>query len=424
VLKLQRVLARAETPVNTGVQVLVADSGFDGVGTGIFNTNVLADSEQPSYADQVRPVLLPKGGPDWFHGTAVASLALGGPTFISTAVARGAVRLKIVQIYHISLLGNHTIVDTRQSLFSAIITRNPTALIVNLSLETKDPDPVSDLRPFLTDTNNQQLFVVAAGNDSAKLLPGAATPGVAIQRVATVYPAMMGETRKLITVAAWDSVRGDLAGFSNWGSDYVEIAAPGCYVPVLLPTLTKGWSTTRMSGTSMAAPLVSFTAALLRAYWGVGPADIKRRLLASADIVTSLSGGKIDDARLLNPIKALAIHEDIVKNCQNVEYFGKLSFNQGGRELKDNNVFDFKCIDGDHSIRVADILKIAPSFAGTNGQYTTRVYALADPNEERLMQRLYCQEPSDVVVRIQESGSLQVHSLLFSQIGDVVPHVR
>jgi subtilisin family serine protease len=91
------------------------------------------------------------------------------------------------------------------------------------------------------------LLVVAAGNngDSIDAKP--------------LYPASLTEGN-ILTVAATTST-GALASFSNFGKSGVDLAAPGDHIFSTYPTST--YKT--LSGTSMAAPLVTAAAAMLRA---------------------------------------------------------------------------------------------------------------------------------------------------------------
>ena len=94
------------------------------------------------------------------------------------------------------------------------------------------------------------------------------------------YPAAEGYNA-LISVAA-SNAQGRLASFSNWGS-WIRMAAPG---DAITSTVPGGWGT--WSGTSMAAPLVAATAALLRGIEPtMAPRDVVQRILRTS---TSLCG--------------------------------------------------------------------------------------------------------------------------------------
>lgn len=152
-----------------------------------------------------------------------------------------------------------------------------------------------------------RLFVVAAGNNGQSL--------EAKQR----WPAVLGgrnESRGgvVITVAAHRPDGGRLM-FSNYSPQYVDIAAPGCRIPVpILKMNAEGklleFQVETEHGTSLAAPLVSFVGALLKAE-GLSAYDIKRRIILSADHDPKLDKFVKYGARL-NVAAALSIYDDVV----------------------------------------------------------------------------------------------------------------
>jgi subtilisin family serine protease len=108
--------------------------------------------------------------------------------------------------------------------------------VVNMSLGTDTISPALD-NAVLTLAERGILFSIAAGNESQKA--SLSSPG----RVN--HP-------NVFTVSAIDSL-GNFAGFSNFGSDVVDFAAPGVRI---VSTYNNG-RYARLSGTSMAAPHVA-----------------------------------------------------------------------------------------------------------------------------------------------------------------------
>ena len=135
------------------------------------------------------------------------------------------------------------------------------------------------------------LFIAAAGND-----------GRDTDRRPT-FPASYN-LDNIISVASSDK-RDRMSSFSNYGASTVDILAPGSNV---YSTTKKGWfgrQYSGMSGTSMAAPIVAGAAALiLSEYPDATPAEIKARILNSAD-KTNAGKGKLSTEGRLNVYKAL-----------------------------------------------------------------------------------------------------------------------
>lgn len=125
------------------------------------------------------------------------------------------------------------------------------------------------------------LVVAAAGNDGS--------------RSVKAYPAAEG-AYGLISVTASAS-DGRLAGFSNSGS-WVQIAAPGVGLTSSVPG---GWGT--WSGTSMAAPLVSGVAALLRSQTpSLNAADLVRCLSRTGRSLDNTSIRQLDAQAALQAV--------------------------------------------------------------------------------------------------------------------------
>lgn len=129
--------------------------------------------------------------------------------------------------------------------------------------------------------NPDTLFVTASGNN-----------GVDVDRSAR-YPCAL-QLPNLICVGA-STASDKRASFSNYGRTTVDIFAPG---KDIASTWTGGGYALD-SGTSMAAPAVAATAALIVSrYPDLGPADIKAAILTGADTPPALAGLSVSGGRL------------------------------------------------------------------------------------------------------------------------------
>ena len=157
------------------------------------------------------------------------------------------------------------------------------ASICNLSLTS----PTNDQALYCAIRDSSMLFVAAAGND-----------GKDIDRT-PVYPASY-ELDNVIS-AANISCGGELHESSNYGVESVDLAAPGSYILSTTPGNTYSY----MTGTSMAAPMVTGAAAMVWSHFdGIGAAEVKEILLNSVTPLDSLSG-KVKTGGMLNVGAAL-----------------------------------------------------------------------------------------------------------------------
>lgn len=162
------------------------------------------------------------------------------------------------------------------------------AQICSLSIGTLTYD--QELRDMIS--GSPMLFVVSAGNGDAE---GA---GYDID-ADPVYPAAFPE-ENIITVANL-MFDGNLDESSNYGAVSVDIAAPGTHV---LGAVPGGYAF--MTGTSMAAPMVTGTAALI--YSGrtdLSLLEVKDAILNSARPMETLAG-KVSTGGMLDAGSAIA----------------------------------------------------------------------------------------------------------------------
>jgi hypothetical protein len=250
------------------------------------------------------------------HGLAVTTLALGGRDLqylrnlgvLKTKV--GIASLVPTDRAEVVLNAGHF---QRIMRYAAAAANNYS--IVNLSLSTRD-----ELEGFKALMSTRRVFVAAAGNDDIK--------GKALHDKATaIYPAAFGgspvgaalETSVVITVGAHKG-NGKLADFSYFSGSKVDVLAPGCMLPSYeLRKIGDDWADpprvvpSFVSGTSFAAPLVSFFASVLMSYPGpVLPGTVKQRVLVGTDFDFELKPFAFSSGRL-NPAKMLSIQLDVLE---------------------------------------------------------------------------------------------------------------
>ncbi|MFZ3371914.1 MAG: S8 family peptidase, partial [Desulfitobacteriaceae bacterium] len=130
------------------------------------------------------------------------------------------------------------------------------------------------------------LFVCAAGNEASN------------SDISPFYPADF-DSNNILSVAALDST-GNLASWSNYGMNTVDVAAPGVNVLSTLPNGSYGY----FSGTSMAAPHVTGIAALLYSlYPDLTPQQAIQIIKTTGTSLTSLQG-LVGSGRLVNAANA------------------------------------------------------------------------------------------------------------------------
>jgi len=227
-----------------------------------------------------------------FHGTHVAGIA-------TQRVADLATQQEIDK--HVQLLALK-VVDKYENIMPAAVgsaiwyASNRKARVVNMSFSGEfDFGIMSDMRNAA-----DLLFVVAAGNAH----DGSGPWDVDDQ---PIYPAKhTADMPNILAVAAADRLPGR-ACFSNYGKTRIDLAAPG----MSINSTVGGNATERMSGSSQAAPLVSYVAALLSTSLNT-PVEIKNRIIDTVDVLQDLKGQVASDG-ILNAEKALMFRTDVVQ---------------------------------------------------------------------------------------------------------------
>ncbi len=213
---------------------------------------------------------------DHGHGTHVAG-TIGAVGNNGVGVAGVNWNVQIMPVKFLNAQGSGTTADAVSAVLYAA---QNGADVMNNSWAGGDYSQALADAITVADQHNS-LFVAAAGNDGSD---NDADP---------TYPASY-DLPNVVAVAATDS-SDDLAYFSNYGAQSVDLGAPGVNIYSTWP----GGGYQYLSGTSMATPHVAGAAALAKAEFPAATAvGLKALLLGSADADPALSGVTTAGGRL------------------------------------------------------------------------------------------------------------------------------
>ena len=240
-------------------------------------------------------------GKDDAHGTHIAGTIVANNDSKGVAGIAGDSTVKIMVL---KALGGDDESGSTSGIVEAIKDAEKMgATICNFSFGTDKPDKY--LEEAIRDSN--MLFVVAAGN-------GDENTGLGYNIDSRpIYPASY-RYANIITVANLQA-DGDLHISSNYSNNYVDIAAPGARILSTIDSASfnSGYASGKMSspyaymtGTSMAAPYVVGTAALLYSdFPGITLNQVKQSILGGAKMLPELAG-KVSTGGMLNADGAYA----------------------------------------------------------------------------------------------------------------------
>lgn len=234
------------------------------------------------------------------HGTMMASLALGGPRLAPgwpASLSAPPAKLKIVNFSSqhprralVDASHMHEAIDYLASWGTDILNISMASSVTQHSVAKK------------ISSNDAILFVVAAGN--AEIGEGADLATFSL------FPARYGGNRlnrHVVTVGAHDH-SGQLARFSHYSNEFVDLLAPGCAVEARDHT----GQIVLDYGTSPATAIVSFTASLVRALGIQKAHEVKNRLLVGTDFDPILAAQAWSSGRL-NILKTISLYHDVIE---------------------------------------------------------------------------------------------------------------
>ncbi len=287
--------------IGAGIVVAVIDTGVDATHPDLapnmwVNEGEIAgngiDDDGNGYVDDVHgwDFVRGDGDPDDLdgHGTHVAGTvaARGDDGYGVVGTAYGA---RIMGLKFLEGRAGGSTYDAAAAIHYAV---NHGADVINASWA--GPGYSTTLRNAINYARSRGVvFVAAAGNE-----------GRDNDRYSN-YPASY-DLANVVSVAASDR-RDRLAGFSNFGDQSVDVAAPGDQIVSTVP----GASWSYMNGTSMAAPMVSGVAALLKSARSSLSADaVRGALISSVDAIpggdsTLGSGGRVNAFSALQAVGAV-----------------------------------------------------------------------------------------------------------------------
>lgn len=243
----------------------------------------------------------PGNKPDDAHGTHVSGIiGASGNNSVGVAGISWQVRLMAVRILkanpRVQSNSDPLMVGSTSGYISGVYYAvENRAQVLNLSIGQIQPYSPAEQQAFAYSISKNVLPVVAAGNNAsdARMATPAAIPGA-------------------FAVGATDGTN-DLANFSNFG-DRIDIVAPGTAIYSTVPNGKYDY----MSGTSMAAPLVTGTAALLLSIQpNYSPRELAQVLTQSAtSIVVSTSLDSEKNQRKAYPFLNVAAAVALAKASQ------------------------------------------------------------------------------------------------------------
>lgn len=239
------------------------------------------------------------------HGTVIAGI-IGASANNAQGITGISHGVRIMPLRILNAQGGGSTSDVRQAIVYAV---QNGAQVINLSFTSDKPD--ERLRQTIEWAVDQGVIMVAAvGNGDQNINTQPSYPAC--------YDLLAGRDL-VIGVAATDR-EDKKAGFSNFGSNCTDVSAPGTNIFATVyhdpsKLLTSTAYSSPWEGTSIAAPMVSATAALMKSVYPLlTPEQITLAIKLSVDPVKEMSvdarkqmgAGRLNIAQALNAAKTFA----------------------------------------------------------------------------------------------------------------------
>jgi len=308
---LQKISAEAAWDITAGstetVLVGVIDTGING-GTvngheDLINRMSNRDSSSPIlHTDYIDTLVVGEtpNDPDSGHGTFVAGI-IGAEGNNNKGIAGVTWN---VDVELVSLRAFYTYINT---LGKEVSVGEISDVIYAINLAASNDIPILNYSAGGY-TYSQNLYSAIAQYDGL-FVAGAGNDDINNDGTSKFYPASY-DLPNIIAVGATTSSDNKWSD-SNYGSNSVDIFAPGYMVWSTIPTQFVPEGYVSASGTSFATPFVAGVAALIMSIRpNMEPIDIKNCILYSADTISALSGLSVSNGRL-NAYKALEMARDM-----------------------------------------------------------------------------------------------------------------
>jgi len=293
-------------PINGGlanVRLAIIDTGVDPNNPWIQNalwTNEQANDGENCYIDDVN-------GYDFTNDSATPNDVDGHGTKVNGIITRDFAPGVDLDLMNLKFYenGKGTVFDAICGIYYAV---DNGADIINLSWGFEASEFPAILNKALKyASDNDVLIVTSAGNTSKNN-----------DRI-NKYPANL-DIDNMIVVTSYEykgsTNEKKLANYASYGKSNVDIAARG-----FVQTPSKGDTLTISAGTSLAAPLVSRTAAIIRGLYPMLTAtDVKDCILSTAEQVNHLSN-KVASGGILDHAAAVACALEKAGDCHVVDLY-------------------------------------------------------------------------------------------------------